>query len=161
MQPSYHLIRWSRENVRAREKRWKGKERKTITRVKSGIFTGVEGVTYRSPGIFGVPGHIDPTSRYGTGFSPGWRAEACRFDHGDRSRSGFCKESVNRCLDTYVRMHYKRADLAVPSTVRSSSTVLHSALCSYWKRYSANSSSNNSMCISISVVIGNSFITRE
>lgn len=55
--------------------------------------------TYRSPSISGAPDRIDPTSGSGNGFSPGWRAEACRFDRGDRSRSGSCNENVNRCLD--------------------------------------------------------------
>lgn len=54
---------------------------------------------YRSPSISGAPDRIDPTSGSGNGFSPGWRAEACRFDRGDRSRSGSCNENVNRCLD--------------------------------------------------------------
>ena len=43
---SYHLIRWSRENVRAREERWKGeeeeKEGKNNNIRVTGIFTGVE-----------------------------------------------------------------------------------------------------------------------
>ena len=122
-------------------------------------------MTYRSPGIFGVPGHIDPTSRYGNGFSPGWRAEACRFGHGDRSRSGSCKESVNRCLDTYVSMHYKSADLAVDHRLLDPARpyfTLPSVL-SREDKYSANYSSNSSRCISMSVVMGNTFtrIMRE
>ena len=45
-------------------------------------------VVSRSPGISDAPGRIDPMSDFGNGFSPGWQAATCRFDYGDRSRSG-------------------------------------------------------------------------
>lgn len=93
---SYPLIRWSNEKCKRRKIRVTGSQRLEW-------FEDFRcSVTYRSPSISGALDRIDPMSSYGNGFSPGWRAEAYRFDCGDRSRSGSCKESVNRCLDTYV-----------------------------------------------------------
>lgn len=93
---SYPLIRWSKEKYKRR------KIRVTGSQWLEWFEDFRCSVTYRSPSISGALDRIDPTSSYENGFSPGWRAEAYRFDCGDRSRSGSCKESVNRCLDTYV-----------------------------------------------------------
>ena len=94
-----HRSRWMkitrliRTGGKGRTEKGKGK------RCEKKFRTDAFAMPYRSPSISGAPDRIDPTSGSGNGFSPGWRAEACRFDRGDRSRSGSCNENVNRCLD--------------------------------------------------------------
>lgn len=87
------ITRLIRTGGKGRTEKGKGKRREKKFR------TDAFAMPYRSPSISGAPDRIDPTSGSGNGFSPGWRAEACRFDRGDRSRSGSCNENVNRCLD--------------------------------------------------------------
>lgn len=89
-----------------------GGERKSFTMIGEMRFQ--RSPTHRFLDISGAPGRIDPTSSCGNGFSLDWEAEACRSDRGDRSRSGSCKENVNRCLDTYTCVHRR-----VPRIVRT------------------------------------------